>query len=504
MRRGCVADSPGMNRLILGLCAAAICACGGSQPTNRAQPAPAVFGAYTATRWIPANASYALTGRTVRDVQQNARDLIDTIGVVGGVTTADISRELSRLLRVDPLSADAVAQIGVDLDGGFALFSESINPTLVVRLASAPQFEAFVERQQLRVQSVVDVGVEVFTAALDDNVRISWAIADGWLWLHLALPGVPDDSATWFRSSREPGAPAWVAELVYAKGTGEPPVVGFADVARFLAAASAEAPALGRCASALGAASIGRLAITLGGDRKQAGARFALDVGAAADGIAAAALPVPEGWQTVTAQVPLAVQWNLDLAAARAKADPCLRILGVDAREFDELGVRAGRGFIRTFDPDEREGTGAVALDLSHKSFFAGQLDQIPLRSTLERKRTFGPYAGKSISIPMFLTIDYVLTDQLALAAVGDGLLVQLVARGGTTPGPLAGVAVQPAGLSVEAWAELLALADVPRARTVAQQLQSWRDVRVNLTIEGSRLVLTAAGVREPGARRAR
>ena len=491
-----MADSAGMNRLILGLCAVALVACGGSRRSPKPAQAPPAFAAYTATRWIPGNASYAIAARTVRDIQQNTRDLIETVGIAGGVTTADISRELSQLLRVDALSADAVAQIGVDLDGGVAVFSEHVNPTLVVRLASAAQFEAFVERQQLRIQSVVDLGVEVFTAPLDDDVRISWAIADDWLWVHLALPGVPDDSATWFRASREAGAPTWAADFTYAKGSGEPAVVGFADVARFLAEASAEVPALARCAGVLGTAKLGRLAITLGGDRTQASARLALDVGTAADGIAAAALPVPEGWQTVTAQVPLAAEWNIDLAAARAAADPCLRVLGVDARDFDELGVRAARGFIRTFDPDEREGTGAVALDLSHKRFFAAQLDQIPLRSTLERKRTFGPYAGKSIAIPMFLTIDYVLADQLALAAVGDGLLVQLVGRGGTTPGPLAAITVQPAGLAVESWAELLALVDVPRARDVAQRLQSWRDVRVNLTIEGSRLVLTAAGVR--------
>lgn len=495
---GCVANSRAMTkRLILGLCIAAAVACGGKGGAGGATPAPAAVAGYSAARWIPGKATYAITARTVREAQQGVRDLIETFGVLAGVTVGEVSRELRDVLLVDPLAADAVSQIGIDLEGGFALFSDAYNPTLVARLGSEPAFRAFLERQRdLRLQSVVVEGVEVFTAPVPGGLRISWAIADGWLWVHFALPGLPDDSATWFAASRHPGAPTWAAEITAATGGAEPPVVGFVDVARLVADVQARVPALAGCFAQLQLGAIGKLGLALAGDPQRANARLALDVGALAPAIASAALGIPEGWSTATAQVPLAVQWNVDLAAARTRLAPCLEVVDADLRVLDELGVRAARGFIRSFDPDSREGSGAVALDLVHKDFFAAKLDDIPLRSTMERKRTFGPYAGKSLAIPMFLTVDYVLTDQLALAGVGDGQLLTLIGKGGTVGGPLAEVAVQPQGLSVESWTELLRLLDVGDARRVAERLQRWRDARVKLTLDGSRLVLAASGTR--------
>jgi len=484
-------------RLFLGLCAVVLLACGGKRGGETAPPGSAAVRAYPATRWIPAKASYAIAARTVRDAQQGVRDLIDTFGVLGDVTVTELSAELSQLLLVDPLSPDAVTHIGIDLEGGFAMFSDAYNPTVVVRLASEPAFRAFIDRRtNLELQSVVVDGTEVFTAPLPDGLRISWAVADAWLWVHVALPDIPDDGATWFSASRKPGAPTWGADFEAAKGGAEPPVVGFVDAARLVADVQARVPEVAQCFGALQVSGIGKLGVALAGDTKQANARLALDVGPLAPAIAAAVLPIPEGFGAATAQVPIAAQWNIDLAAARAKLDPCVRLFGADLRAIDELGIRAARGYLRTFDPDDRDGTGAVSLDLTHKDFFAAKLDDIPLRSTLERKRTFGPYAGKSISIPMFLTVDYVLTDQVALAGIGDGQLLTMIGKGGATKGPLFEVAVQPLGLSVESWTALFELLDIDHAKRVAERLQRWREARVNLTIDGSRLVLAASGTR--------
>ncbi|HLL22752.1 MAG TPA: hypothetical protein VK427_11500, partial [Kofleriaceae bacterium] len=306
--------------------------------------------------------------------------------------------------------------------------------------------------------------------------------------------GVADDSATWFTRSRKPGTPTWAAEISNGNGA---PVVGFVDTARFLADAQGQVPAIAQCASQLQlAGNLGRVGIALSGDPQVTRARFSVDVGALAPRIASSALAVPEGFAKAVAQAPLAVQWNLDLAAVRARLDPCMRLFDVDLGAVEQIGIRAGRAFVRTFDADEREGTGALSLDLAHKRFLADKLDDIPLRSTLERKRTFGPYAGKSLSIPMFLSVDYVLQDQLALAGVGDGLLLAMIGSGGSVPGPLAELAVQPLGLSVESWTALFELAEIHNANAVATQLQRWREVRVNLAIEGTRLVLAASGTR--------
>ncbi|MDQ3369061.1 MAG: hypothetical protein M3680_26860 [Myxococcota bacterium] len=480
------------------------CSGGTRAPT---QPSGATtVAAYAATRWLPARPSYVVAARTVRDAQQGLRDLVDAAGLVAGFDAAEVSAELRALILVDPLSTSEVANLGVDLDGGFAMFSEGINPTFVVHLSSPPQFAAFMEQQtHLKTQSVVEDGVEVFTSPLPGNVRISWAVADAWLWVHLALPNVPDDGTTWFAASRRPGAPTWQADWQWAQGQGQPGLVGFVQLRSFLQQLTARAPhsRIKRELQGPDAAAcvrlldpVARASLVFDGSPQEVSARLAFDLGPAAAAISRASLPVPEGWAAATAQVPLAAQWNLDLAAVRTVIDPCARALDVDLARAEQLGVRAGRAFLRTFDPDERSGSGAVALDLAHKRFFASQLDNIPLRSALERKRQFGPHAGRSLAIPMFLTIDYVLTDALALAAVGDGLLTAIVGTGGGAPGPVFAVDVQPLGLTAEAWTGLFELAGIRSPKRVAERLLRWRAARLALTVDGSRLVLTAAGTR--------
>ncbi len=473
--------------------------CGGSSSPAAPRAAQAV-GPYAATRWIPARPTYAIGARTFRDAQRGLRDLVESFGPLVELDVEDISQGLRAVLRVDALSPDAVAAIGVDLEGGFAVFSESVNPTIVVRLASAAQFQAFIEQQQqagLRTQSVVSAGVEVFTAPLPNQVSISWAVADDWLWLHVGLPFAADDTATWFAASRTPGAPTWTADWQAAQGAParQPAVVGFADLRRIVGALGPQAPAAATCARLLDP--VAKLTLALDGDAKQMSARFAFDVGTAAASITKATLPVPEGWATATAQVPLAAAWNLDLAVVRTTAAPCTTALGIDLlRRFEDLGVRGGRAFLRSFDPDERSGSGVASLELAHKRFFAAQLDDIPMRSVLERKRQFGPYAGRALAIPMFMTIDYVLTDAVAFAAVGDGMLASVVGKGGTVPGPVVALAVQPLGLTREAWIGLLDLLDVPHPDRVADHLLRWREARLAVTVDGARLVVAASGTR--------
>ncbi|MBA3820657.1 MAG: hypothetical protein H0X17_17325 [Deltaproteobacteria bacterium] len=473
----------------------AVLGCSGGTRAPAQPSASATVQAYAATRWLPARPSYVVAARTVRDAQQALRDIVDATGLVAGFDVAEISAELRGLILVDPMSTAEVANLGVDLEGGFVMFSEGVNPTFVVHLSSQPQFAAFMEQQtHLKTQSVVEDGVEVFTSPLPGNVRISWAVADDWLWVHLALPIVPDDGTAWFAASRRPGAPTWQADWQWAQGQGQPALVGFVQLRGFLQQLTARVPAAAACVRLLDP--VTRVALAFDGSPQQVSGRLAFDLGPAAAAISHATLPVPEGWAAATAQVPLAAQWNLDLTAVRTTIEPCARALDVGLVRAEQLGVRAGRAFLRTFDPDDRSGSGAVALDLAHQRFFASQLDDIPLRSALERKRQFGPHAGRTLTIPMFLTIDYVLTDALALAAVGDGLLTAIVGTGGGAPGPVFAVDVQPLGLTAEAWTGLLELAGVRNAKRVVERLLRWRAAHLALTVDGTRLVLTAAGTR--------
>jgi hypothetical protein len=479
-----------MTRVILVLCAASLFACSGGGGKSVTTPANAAVNGYSATRWVPGNVTYLLTSRTNREAQQAVRDLIETFGPLVQLDIDEVSREITRLLLVDTLSPEAVAGIGIDLEGGFALFSEGYNPTVVTKLASPPAFRAFIERQQnLKLQSVVEGGIEVFTAPLSGKVRVSWAIADDWLWVHLLLPDVPDDSATWLAASRKPSAPTWAAELSAANA----PVAGFIDTARLLTEAASRAT--GGVQACLQSLPFGRTSLALAGDAKQANARVAIELGTAAPAFAKLVDGIPDGFAAATAQVPLAIQMNANLQRVAAAYGACFQLTGL-ADELAEFGVSSGRGYLRTFDPDNKSGSGALSLDLTHAKFVNDQIGRIPMRSAFERSRTIAGLPGKALSIPTFPTIEYIIQPTVAYAGIGDGQLSTMIGKGGRVPGPVLEVAVQPQGLSTESWSELFELLEIDNAKRVAERLQRWRQARVNLTIEGSRLVLAATGTR--------
>ena len=478
--------------------------CGGARSVSEGR-APAEVEGLPATRWVAAKPTFMLAAPTVRQAQRSLRDVIESFGMLVGVDVADASRGLQQLLAIDPLSPDARVAAGIDLEGSLVVFSEDVAPTFVVRLADPAATQAFFDRQRERglvTQSVVVEGVEVFTAQLLARLRVSWAIADDWLWVHFAPQAIRDDAATWFANSRstQPPArrPAWRADWAWATGasraTDRPGLHGFVDAGALLAMAGSKLPALARCVQIV--APVRRVAIAVAADGPQARGSLTLDVGDAAKDIAGALMPVPEGFAAASAQAPLAVQWNLDLLAVRAWLHPCLAVLGEDLHELDRLGVRAGRAVLQRFDPDDKSGAGAVSLDLAHAKYFGARLDDIPMRGTLERDRMFGPHAGHSISIPFVATLDYVLTDRLALAGVGDGLLAKVIGTGATVPGPLLAVDVTPPAMSADAWRAMLSLVVGHRADLFVTRMMRWKEGHLRVTVEGSSLVLSATGTR--------
>lgn len=485
------------------LLAAVFALCGGScgspRPASHSAP-PAALAAFPATRWVPANPTYLVAAPTVKDAQRSLRDTIDSIGMIGGVEVSEVSAELSRLIAVDPLSTEALTAMGIDVEGGLAMFSEDVSPTFVVRVSAPDQIQAFFDRQRERgmvTQSVVVDGVEVFTAQLLTNVKVSWAIADDWLWVHFALPIGPAAGTEWFSNSRKPQGAGWGRDWDWARGatrSAKPALTGFIDAGDLLASLSSKIPDAIACTQLL--APVGRVALSIEGDGSRASGRIAFDLGPAAASISGALLPVPEGFAAQSQGAPLAAQWNLDLLVVRAWLQPCLRAINEDLGALDRFGVRSGRAVLQGFDPDDKSGAGAVALDLVHKKFFASQLDEVPLRSTLERSRTYGPHKGHSLSVPFVATLDYVLTDTLALAAVGDGLLAKIVGSGRTVPGPIASIDILPPAMSPEAWRTVLGAIDRRYAETLVERLMRWREGHIAVTIEGTTLLVAATGVR--------
>lgn len=496
--------------MIAGLVALGTVGCGGGRPqAQQAAPVAIVLPEsakrYPATRFLPAKPTYAIAARTVRDAQRSVRDAFDGLGPLFAIDAAAVGRELLRMFAIDPLDPDALEDIGVDLDGGIAVFSEGVNPNIVVRLKSPAQLQSWVETLRghgMGTQSVVVDGAEIFTTgagrAGKAELSVSWVIVDEWCWIHLHLPGVPDDGTRWFTESRKPTGADWAADWdhAYKSAGGDPSFVGFFDLPRVLAIVMPKAPDALACVKLLDP--IQRVAIALDGDGKRVDARLAFDVGPASAAIAKLLAPVPEGWNAAARGAAIAVQWNADVNAFRSWFAPCSKLAGWELGGLEAYGVRSGRAMLHELDLDEPSGRGAIALELAHQRFFAAQLDDIPLRSRLESRRTFGPHQGKQLSIPFGPKLDYVLTDQLALAGMGPSLLAQVVGSGKVAPGPIAALDVAPQAWSQDAWRSVLRLAgnDALFGDRFLKLLMRWREGHFALALDGTRVVLTANGTR--------
>ena len=474
--------------------------CGGGHGAAHTAP-PAAAKDFPATRWVPATATYVLASPTVKEAQRSMRDVIDSLGILVDVDVGEASRAFQQLLAVDALSPDPVAGMGIDLEGGIAMFSEALSPTVVVHLAAPDQTQAFFDRLRERglvTQSVIVDGTEIFSAALPGaNLKVSWAVAADWLWVHVTLPFAHEDATAWFLASHTPGAAGWAQDWQWAAqaaGKARSAVVGFVDAHDLIGTLAARVPDAVACARLL--EPVGRVGLAIDGDGQGVSGRLTVDLGPAAQRLAAAVLPVPEGWAEAVAHAPLAVQLNLDLVAVRAYLAPCTRVIGDGLAELDRYGVRAGRLVLLGLDPDGKTGSGAAVADLVTKRWFADKLDDIPLRSHLESDRTFGALRGHALSVPFGPTVDYVLTDRVAMAAVGDGLLARLVGKGGAVPGPVAAIDLQPGALSKEAWLTVLEVLHVGRSKRFVERLMRWREGHISIAVAGPTLVLAATGRR--------
>jgi hypothetical protein len=487
-----------------------VSACGSKKPGQGAT-GTAVATVFASAKFVPAQATYVVSARSMRDAQNSLRDLADLAGMPGDFEVKDASAVFSYVLGIDPLSPDAVAGIGVDLESSIVVFSEDVNPTVVVHINAPDAINAYFDKQRergLHTTSVVVAGTEVFTSAITSTLAISWALEGEWLWVHLTI-GAADGTA-WFEHSRAPSGTRWVDGWKWAEGLAAavPALVGYFDAKGLLAVAAARhAPATSACVKQL--SSVERVGLTFEGDGKHLGARIAFQIGAAADAMASNLLAPPPGWAAARTNAPMAADWNLDLRASAAWVQTCFvkKIddgRGEPRREsadlvslLDQYGIRTARAFVHTLDPDEKEGTGAIALDLTNARFIRSQLDQIPRRSMFESSRTFGIYKGTHISVPFVGSGDYVVDDHIAIAAMGDGLLAKI--GSGTPPAdrpPVLAIDLRPPGLPVDVWAFLLAQLDAPNPERFAQRLLTWNDLHLGAQLDQGSLVIEASGTR--------
>ena len=485
--------------------------CGGH--TSAAAAPPPAAHEFAAARWVPAKPTYVFASPALDRAQRSLLDTLDLLGTVAGFDLRDASRAVAGVLGVDALHPDPIAAIGIDTHGSWTMFSDDLSPTLVVHLAAPELMAGFLDRQRERglvTQSVIVDKTDVFSATLSGPFKISWAIAGEWMWVHVALPFAHDDGTSWFAASHAPHAAAWGGSWAWAQRAAGAAagVVGFLDLHGAAANAAAWLPDAVACAKLV--EPVGRIAVALEGDEHHVATRFALDVGSTAS-LGSLLLPVPSGWHATAEHAAIAAQWNLDLPAVRSWLAPCLASAGVDLTTLDEAGVRAARGVLLDFDPDAASGSGAVALDVTRAAFFQRLLDRIPMRHMLERGRTFGATRGSSISIPFGVTLEYVVEDHRALAAVGEGTLARLLAPAAATPPgtaaapiPIAAIDIAPPAMSPRAWMAVLhAVTEQqlsgtpsPAIQHAVERLMHWRTGHLGVTAEPTELVITLSGHR--------
>jgi hypothetical protein len=164
----------------------------------------------------------------------------------------------------------------------------------------------------------------------------------------------------------------------------------------------------------------------------------------------------------------------------------------VDLSALDRYGVRTARAILQHYEPEQpTKSRGAVSFDLVNRTYAARLLDEIPGRSLIQRRRTFGAYQGYALSIPFGPTVEYVLDDQRALAGLGEGVLAAVLGQGPGAPGPLFALDAAPPAMPREAWAGLLAQVGLPLGL-----LLSWRELHLAVAIDGTRLVIDASARR--------
>jgi hypothetical protein len=465
---------------------------------------PIELGANPVLRWAPAQVTYAALIRNGDGAIAAMRDVLEALSILDDdLDLAGIDDRLRNFLGVNPIAADDLRSAGVDVGAGALVFSQGFSPTVVFRLSDPAAMQNRIEAQRERagqgaaIGNQIRDGVEVYTALGDRDLHTHWAIDGEWMWVHFEAVDEREVEGAWFDASRGArGALAADPDFAWARTEAEKVQPGAPLIAlvkpRLIADKIAALANDSEATACLALVSWPRAVVTAGSGRVAEG-HIVVDT---ADGkaLAALAVPVPAGWAARGEPV-VSAEWNVDFRALAEKTATCPDLAEELTQLVDETGVRAGRGYLASFDADAFEGTGAVALDIVHRRMIDAMLDEIPARRFLESRRKYGPIDGVRLDAKIFPAVDYAITKDRALAGMGDGFLARLIGDGGVTPGVLAAIELRPFALDERTWSETLRQLGA-RGDTRAARLRRWKLGAVSLTLTGDLLHLAARGER--------
>ncbi len=484
-----------------------VAACGGGGGRARpALPDAPILRAYPALAYVPAEPDAVVVVQHAGDVVVAVRAAVEAgarvLDGMFGDDSTDIGRDLEANFGFDALDGAALAEHGLVLDGSAVVYVQGTGATAVLPVRGDSDLaDALAAGLGDASQSEVVDGINVETMT-SGPARLSWASADGWLWLHAELGRGGD--AAWFTSSRAAlGAIAGDADLAWATttagarlrgGGATPPVAGFARMDRLL-----DGPAglmLGfmgkRCVTTVGQAQRVAVAGNLAGDTPEIVALADIDDTAAVRGKLNAE---PQGWAQVGAAPALVAAVNVDLYAAAELAGTCI---GADAPTIiTEVGVHTGRAFVEDFNIAGFKGSVGGAVETEHDGTTRGLIDMIPARSMLETKTTFGAIEGYSLNLPLVGKLAFAISPTRFMIGKGSGYdLAKLAGTPTTTVGNLLHVTLRPNQLSADTWSFVLGSAGLARREASATQaaLREWDLIDVALDSTDAELVLSLRG----------
>lgn len=493
------------------LLVAFVFACGPKAGPKGPDGMPAAVQAYAGLRWVPPDATYAVVTRRTEDLVVLGRNLLDALGIPGEFDTAEVSREMSRELGIDLLSTEALADLGVDLRRGAAIWSRGLTPSFAIPLADPQRFAAELERRRgdgMVVQTSRAHDVDVYTFRPERDVAFHWTVAGDWFLFHVEVAEEREADGAWFESAWSArGGLAGHADFAAALEEGErrigpdAPLIGLVRTPAILAlpllAEALRGDGAG-CAPLL--APLGRGFLAAGVRDQDVRGAVVLEVGAAIDSIRKLALPVPAGWVKARGDAPLQLDLGVDVHAISRAFQPCTDEDLVRELDMDEL--RGGRLFAHAVDLERMQGSGAAVAELVNPRFLDETLDgllgQIPGISLMSKKKKAGAIAYTEVAVPSFPAFAYGTSNATAFGAIG-GLLPKVLDGGIVAGGDeLAHFAVIPRSWPAATWDSLLAgliHREEARADTI-RRLHAWARGEVSVTAEGRALVLTAHGVR--------
>ncbi len=500
--------------LCLGACSGAAT---GPKTADRREPS-AAEKVYPALRWVPADATYVMTGIRTADLLTAGRELIAALGLLGDFDVMDVDREFVSNLGVNPLSADALADAGIALDRGVALFSQEISPVVILPVADEAKLSGFLEQRQ------PDKGLAVrrygehewFSWPAGARDAIHWVRWDGHIAIRLSIAADPGDTA-WLdgifgksgRVGDHPNMKWTVAETRSRLPGAKPPaLLGFMHVGAFVEAlgqlaSGGEAKALAACATII--EPIDELVgVGVRADWSSADGVVILRMKHdAATALAGHVSAPPPGFAAFRQKSNFYATWALDvhwLEVLRAGLGcPALDVPLVGRGGLPRNSPRGGHVAVEQLSvSDLTAARAAMHLELADPLFAKSLLAMIPKRRWFEKSVKIAGHAAKTVKVPGVISIGYLLGDTAMTATMTAGLLEPVLAGPGPEPpdqGALvAALAIRPTrlvGLS-----QLLELsADFgPITRSMAERsyrrLSRYEHGAVHLVLDGDALIL--------------